>query len=284
MVWIRRLLPSGQMAKRVTAVVRVTNGTFELQIIAIGVTARAGNCCMRAEQRKIGRWPRVVKGRAKPSVKRMAHIAILRELTLHMIGNGSADRLRAIEVGLVTRYASGGKPLKLPDGGTLVAIIALKRGVGAEEREAVLVIFELLHRDVPALDGVALSTVRAHLALVNVGMTVLAILSHIGKNRFHVALRALHFFMHPAEGILGLVVIEFRVCADGAPGSGGVAVFARDREGTVRTSSSPLLRPFSGRGGCPGKEQKPAQNLKKGLRKCSLNMGLHTIRLGRGGR
>jgi len=105
--WIRGLLPSRQMAKRVTAIVRVADNAFKQHVIAIGVAARAGNRRMRAEQGEIRRRPRVVKGRAKPSVKRMTHIAVLRELTLHVVRNGSANGLRAIQIGLMTRYASG---------------------------------------------------------------------------------------------------------------------------------------------------------------------------------
>ena len=116
-----------------------------------------------------------------------------------------------------------------------MAILALRCRVGPEQRETVLVIFDLLHGDIPALNGVTLRTVRAHPPLVHVGMTVLAILADIRENRLHVALRALHFFMHTAQRIPGLVVIEFQVRLDRAPRGHLVAVFARDGErGPVR--------------------------------------------------
>ena len=111
-----------------------------------------------------------------------------------------------------------------------MAILALRGRVGSEQRETVLVIFDLLHGDVPALNGVTLRTVRAHPSLVHVGMTVLAILPDIRENRLHVALRALHSFMHTAQRIPGLVVIEFQVRLDRAPRGHLVAVFARDGE------------------------------------------------------
>lgn len=91
-------------------------------------------------------------------------------------------------------------------------------------------IFDLLHGDLPALNGVTLRTVRAHPSLVHVGMTVLAILSDIRENRLHVALRAVHLFMHTAQRIPGLVVIEFEVRLDRTPSGHLVAVFARDGE------------------------------------------------------
>lgn len=91
-------------------------------------------------------------------------------------------------------------------------------------------IFDLLHGVLPALNGVTLRTVRAHPSLVHVGMTVLAILSDIRENRLNVALRALHLFMHTAQRIPGLVVIEFEVRLDRTPRGHLVAVFARDGE------------------------------------------------------
>jgi hypothetical protein len=92
------------------------------------------------------------------------------------------------------------------------------------------VIFDLLHSDIPTLNGVTLRTVRAHPSLVHVAMTVLAILPDIRENRLHVALCAFHSFMHTAQRIAGLVVIEFRVRLDRAPRGHLVAIFARDGE------------------------------------------------------
>ena len=111
-----------------------------------------------------------------------------------------------------------------------MAILALRGRVGPEQRETVLVIFDLLHGDVPALNGVTLRTVRAHPSLVHVGMTVLAILPDIRENRLYVTLCAFYFFMHTAQRIAGLVVIEFQVRLDRAPRGHLVAVFARDGE------------------------------------------------------
>ena len=91
-------------------------------------------------------------------------------------------------------------------------------------------ILDLLHGNIPALNGVTLRAVRAHPALVHVGMTVLAILPDIRENRLHVALRALDFFMHTAQRIPGLVVIEFRIRLDRAPRVYLVTIFARDGE------------------------------------------------------
>ena len=100
----------------------------------------------------------------------------------------------------------------------------------SQKGEAVLVILDLLHGNFPALDGVTRRAVRAHLSLVHVGMTVLAIFPHIRENRLHMALRALHVFMHTAQRITGLVVIEFQVCLDRAPRGRRMAILARHVE------------------------------------------------------
>lgn len=146
----------------------------------------------------------------------------------------------------------------MTDSCALVAGLARHRGVRAEQREAVLVIFHALRGDIPALHGVALVAIGAHLTAVNVRVTIGAIFPHVGKNRLGVALRAWHLFVHAAKPVIGLVVIEFGNRADGAPAAGGVAVFAGNRQWPVwaagglflrrsgesgRTGSSPLAHP-----------------------------------------
>ena len=123
-------------------------------------------------------------------------------------------------------------------------------------------IFHLLDGDVPTLNRVTLRAIRPHLPLVNVSVAILAVLPHVSEHWLDVALRALHFFMHAAKGILGLVVVELRNGADGTPARGSVAVFTRYGKGTVRTSSGfPLRRGCRRTSRLPGKEQKPAQDL-----------------------
>ena len=122
-----------------------------------------------------------------------------------------------------------------------MALVALNRGVSTQEREAVLVIAHLLHRDIPTLHGMALRAVGAHLATMDVRVAIGAILTHVGEYGFYVALGALHFFVQAAEGIFRFVVIEFRNCADGAPACRGMTVFARNVQRTVRIPLAFLL-------------------------------------------
>jgi len=98
-----------------------------------------------------------------------------------------------------------------------VAIVTLDSRVRTQQREAVLVVLELLHSDVPALYGVTFRAVRAHFSLVHVRVTVLAVLSHLGKDRLDMALRTLHLLMHAAQRVLRLVVVKLWVSANGPP-------------------------------------------------------------------
>lgn len=149
-----------------------------------------------------------------------------------------------------------------------MAVLALHRSVSAEKREAILVILNLLNGIVPTKNRVALRAVRAHFALVNIGMAILTILANIGEDRLYVALRALHFLMHTAQWVVRFVVIEFRNGADGAPTRGGVAVLARNGERSVRTPSGLSL--WCGSARCRRrKQQQPTQDLND-LRRNSL--------------
>lgn len=125
--------------------------------------------------------------------------------------------------------ALGGKPLILPDCRALVASLARHGGVRAEKREAILVIFKLLRRNRPTEHGMAARAIRAHLALVDVRMAVLTILTDVCKNWIYVASGTLHFFVHAAERVFRFVMIELRNFADRPPCRGGMAVFARNR-------------------------------------------------------
>ena len=90
----------------------------------------------------------------------------------------------------MARGAGRRKPLILPDRGPFVAILALHRGMRTKQREAVLVLFNLLNRNLPAENGVTLRAIRSEFSPVNVRMAVCAVFPDIRENRLHMALRA----------------------------------------------------------------------------------------------
>ena len=123
-------------------------------------------------------------------------------------------------------------------------------------------ILHLLNGDVPALHRVTLGAIRAHPVLVHISVAVLAILAHIGENRLHVALRAFHSFVHASQRIFSFIVIKLRNDLDRPPCRGRMTVLARDRERSMRTTSSlPLRRGPRSIGRLPYEDQKPGQNL-----------------------
>ena len=114
---------------------------------------------------------------------------------------------------------------------------AVERGVGPEQGKPVLVLVDLLHRNLPTFHAVTLLTICAELALVDVGVAVGALLSHIRENRLDVALRAGHSLMHSPQWIASLVMVELGYAADRLPSAQGVAVLARSIQGAVRTTA-----------------------------------------------
>lgn len=177
---------------------------------------------------------------AKPTIKIVAALAVRSGEV--RTGGGVCGICGVLPILEVAGIALRGEAIENPRGQLRVARVALEGGVGAEKREAVLVILYLLHGGVPALHGVALRAVWTHLAAVNVGVAIGTVFRHIREYRLGVTGNALRFFVHAAQGIAGPAVIEFRHCADRSPSGGGVAVFAGDLEGAVRVMGGLFLR------------------------------------------
>jgi len=125
-----------------------------------------------------------------------------------------------------------------------MALLALQDGMRAEQRESVEVLLNRLDRNLPAEDGMALGAVLAELSAVNVGVTIGAVLANVGEYRLGMASRAGYFFVHAAKRVPRGVVVEFGNGANGYPTGVGVAIFAGNGEGSMRTSARLSL------GGC----------------------------------
>src|SRR6185437_13657552 len=94
---------------------------------------------------------------------------------------------RSLEIFCVTREARGRESLELPNRRALVASVAIERRMRSHQREAVLVVLDLLYRDLPSLHRVALLAVGAELAFVNVGVAVSALVRNIAEHQLGVA-------------------------------------------------------------------------------------------------
>ena len=169
----------------------------------------------------------------QPVVRRVAALAGCRELCRNVIRVGGCR-----EVGLVAGEARGRHRLESTGRASFVAGIAVDRSVGARQREPVVVLLNILDRDLPSPHRMALFAVRAQLALVNIGMAVLAALTNIRENHLHVARGAGDGSVHAAQRIARLAMVELGNGTDWLPANRSVAVLARDSQAAVRTVAS----------------------------------------------
>ena len=81
-------------------------------------------------------------------------------------------------------------PIELSDGTGFMARVAIHNCVRADERKAILVFVDVVHRHFPAIDVMAQVALRAVAAPVDIGMAVLALLACVCEDGIDVALLA----------------------------------------------------------------------------------------------
>ena len=99
-----------------------------------------------------------------------------------------------------------------------------------------------LQRDLPAFYCVALLALCAELPAVNIGMAVRTLRAHVGEDQTCVTQPALHRFVHAAQWIARLVMVEFRKIADGLPTGESVTILASLIQRAVRAARGAALR------------------------------------------
>ena len=87
--------------------------------------------------------------------------------------------------------------------------IAVHSRVRSGQGEAVIVLLDLLNRNLPSPNRVAGLAIGSQLPFVNIGMAVLATLSDVAKHGFYVALSAGDGLVHAAQRVARPVVVEF---------------------------------------------------------------------------
>ena len=134
--------------------------------------------------------------------------------------------------------------------------VAIDHGVGAGQWKAVVVLLYISNRNLPAANRVALLAICSQLALVNVGMAILAVFSDVGENGPGVALGTRNRLVQATQRILRLIVIEFRNRANRPPRIGCVAILAGNVEIAMRTvrPSSSLRADYTRTSGKPEKK------------------------------
>lgn len=187
----------------------------------------------------------MIEGRVQPIVGAMASVACGGELRRHMVWIGCR-----LVILCVAGVAIGWHRLKLAIGRALVTGIAIHCGMGSGQWEAIIVLLDLLNRNLPPAHRMARLAVRSQLPLVNISVAVLAALAHIGKYRLHVALRASHRLVHAAQRVASLIVVEFWNRADRLPSGCRVTVLTGSIQiavGAMRTAVRLCASPCCGK-------------------------------------
>jgi hypothetical protein len=138
---------------------------------------------------------------------------------------GEAERLvigrsRLLERFHVAADAFGRQALAVEtsNGSHLVTRVAVDHGVRADQREPVLMLIDVVHRHLPAIDAVAQIAFGSVLAAMDVGMTVLALASDVGEHAINMAFLAEDIHVHTPQWIARLSMIKLGILADRHPG------------------------------------------------------------------
>ena len=145
-------------------------------VVDMTISALARWHRVQASQREI-RHRIVIELRVQPVIGAVAGVAGYGELGGYVVGIGGSA-----VVGLMAGVALDRHRLKLAVGGIFVAGVAIHRGVSSGEREAVVVILDLLHRNIPSPHRVALLAVGSQLPPVNIGVAILAARADIAEH------------------------------------------------------------------------------------------------------
>ena len=187
------------------------------------MASSAGKSRVRAGQCITGVF-QVVKLGVEPAVHRVTALAGGWEAKPDVVDHWGKIVL------LMAGVAGSRQADELAGGGILVAVFALRQLVRAHQRETVLVILNGLQRDLPTLDGVATGAIGAELAAMNIGVAIRALRADVLEDQASVALNAIHFLVHAAEGVPGQIVVELGIGPYGLPACVCVTVCTRRRK------------------------------------------------------
>ena len=135
----------------------------------------------------------------------------------------------------MTRVTLGRQRLELAGSAALVACVAIDRRMGPSQRKPVVVLLNLLDRDLPSSNGVALLAVGAELPFVNIRVAILTTLPNVAEDCLDMTLSTGHRSVHAPQGILRLIVVKLGYSANWFPRVGRMAVLAWNIETPMRT-------------------------------------------------
>ncbi len=94
-------------------------------------------------------------------------------------------------------------------------------------------LLNVFDRNLPAVDGMAILALRAHLSAMDVGMALRAFVANVSEDRLHVALRTRDFCVHAAQRVGRFAMVEIRDRPNRLPAQTGMAGLAGNVERAV---------------------------------------------------
>ena len=165
----------------------------------------------------------------------------------HMVGG-----FRSLEIVHVATATFGRQslPVERAHRPHLVAGIAIHHRVRPNQREAILVLINVVNGDLPPGIPMACIALRRIFAAMNIRVAILALVACFREYKISVTIYAPDFRVQPAQRKSCLAMFKLRHRANRLPALRCVTVFARDGQGAVRTTG--LLGYTGSLAGCIG--------------------------------
>ena len=188
---------------------------------------------------------RALNGRMSPGELELRELVMVepRQLPVIHVVAGFAPRgksggamihaLGSLKVLLMAVDALGAQPRKDACGAAMAGIAGYG-GMSADQRKAVQVILNRFRGHPPSLNRVAVFTLSAELAPVEIRVASRTLGPSFGKNVRDVARFTGHVLMHPAQRKLSSAMVELGLRAQRREAGGSVTILARDRNRPVR--------------------------------------------------
>jgi len=129
------------------------------------------------------------------------------------------------------------EPIELPDSPHFVAGIAVRHCVRANQREPILVLVDVVDRNLPAIGVVAQFALRTVLAPMQIRVAVLAFVRRVCEFEIGMAVATAHSRVAAAKGKPRPRMVKLDLLLDHLPIRGGVAGVARHIQLAVRILS-----------------------------------------------
>lgn len=190
-----------------------------------------------------------------PTVHRQVTLpAVRRKSICHMIRIA-----RFAELIAMATYTIRGETeaVELPYRANLVARITIRDGVRPDERKPILVLIDVVNRDLPAIWVMAQFTFRPVLSPVEIRVAVLTFFWNIAEVEIGVTVHTRYFRVPPPQRESGLRVLELHIRSQWLPSLLRVTLVARNVERfSVRTVVPRILIRLLRPRGCCGKGQR----------------------------